>query len=182
MGNHTAVIFPGIELHPDAIYTPIQTNQLHNRPRTKATSKGRFDFAVAIAAAAGPFANVPLLKAKYAKNKLPTKLPAYDATQFFIKSFFVVLPSATAAPTSAVFPVNNSPPDTNVMIKPKGKPKAPKIIFCNPGFSDAIPGHAPPTDKAKYAPNAMWHPATIPSLKISPKLFDAFAAPSATAP
>ena len=55
----------------------------------------------------------------------PTKFPKYEAVQFLTKSDVVVFPSALAAVTKAVFPVNNSAPETKVMIKPKGRPKAP---------------------------------------------------------
>ena len=64
IGNQTAVIFPIIVEHPEAMYTAIQTSQLQRIPRTNATSKGRLHLAVAMAAEAGAFPNVPDLKAR----------------------------------------------------------------------------------------------------------------------
>ena len=63
-----------------------------------------------------------------------------------------------------------------------GIPRSKPHTFCRPGFSEAIPGHAPPTVIARYAPKAMWHPETMPSLKISPFDFEALPTPAATAP
>lgn len=54
--------------------------------------------------------------------------------------------------------------------------------FCRPGFCAAMPGQAPPTVIAKYAPNAMWHPETTPRVKIFFHGAVALAAPAATAP
>ena len=73
MGNHTAVIFPIIDKHPDAIYTAMQTSQLHRMPRMKATDHGKEHFAVAMATLAGPAANVPLCQANHAYNNEPAK-------------------------------------------------------------------------------------------------------------
>jgi hypothetical protein len=125
MGNQTAVIFPIILEHPDAIYTAMHTSQLQRMPRVKAAVHVNPHLAVARLTAPGRLPRVPLVKTMYAKSKEPTKLPKYEAVQFLAKFFLVVFPSRTAAVTSAVLPVKSSPPVTRVMIKPKGKPKAP---------------------------------------------------------
>ena len=75
IGNQMATILLTSVLAPLAMYTAIQTNQLHNKPLTKACEKGKEVFATANDAAAGPDPKVPLAKARYAKMILPRKLP-----------------------------------------------------------------------------------------------------------
>lgn len=75
IGNQMATILLTRVLAPLAIYTAIQTNQLHSKPLTKACEKGREVLATASDTAAGPDPKVPLANARYAKMILPRKLP-----------------------------------------------------------------------------------------------------------
>lgn len=67
-------------------------------------------------------------------------------------------------------------------MRPVGNPIAPVMSRCRPGLSLAIPGQAPPTARERKAPNAMWVPATMPSLKIFPNDPLALDMPASTAP
>ncbi len=107
----------------------MHTSQLHKIPRVKATEKGAEHFMVAMLTAPGRSPSVPALNAKKASSKEPTKFPRYDAIQLFARSFDVAFPSWTAAVTSAVFPVKSSAPVTRVMMRPNGRPNAPRMIY-----------------------------------------------------
>mmetsp|Transcript_36607 Transcript_36607/g.78099 ORF Transcript_36607/g.78099 Transcript_36607/m.78099 type:complete len:240 (+) Transcript_36607:466-1185(+) len=182
IGNQIATIFPPRSLQKDAMYTAMHTSQLHIIPRTSAALKVSAVFAPATATEAPPPARVPPAVTSAAMKSEPTRLPLYDTVQDLMSCGIVALPSKTAAATRAVLPVKSSAPDTRVIKRPKGKPNAPRIIFCSPGLLDAMPGQAAPTESMRKAPKAMCTPDRMPSAKILDAGICAFLTPAATAP
>ncbi len=72
----------------------------------------------------------------------------------------------TEAVTRAVLPVKSSAPHMSTSSRPKGRPKAPYTIFWSPGFVDARPGHAPPTERARKLPKPINAPPRMPIIKV----------------
>lgn len=87
----------------------------------------------------------------------------------------------TEAVTRAVLPVKSSAPHMSTSKSPKGRPKAPYTIFCSPGFVDARPGQAPPTDRARKLPKPMKVPPRMPIMKVLEMDRPAFVCPAAVA-
>mmetsp|Transcript_8810 Transcript_8810/g.19065 ORF Transcript_8810/g.19065 Transcript_8810/m.19065 type:complete len:207 (+) Transcript_8810:452-1072(+) len=155
IGNQIATILPPRSLQKEAMYTAMHTNQLHKIPRTRAALKESPDLAAAIPTEAPPPTSVPPAVTMAAMNSEPTKFPLKETIQDLSSCGSEALPSSTAAVTRAVLPVKSSAPVTSVIIRPNGRPNAPKIIFWSPGFVAARPGHAPPTETMRKAPKAM---------------------------
>lgn len=89
--------------------------------------------------------------------------------------------SLTEAVTRAVLPVKSSAPHMSTSKRPKGRPKAPYTIFCSPGFVDARPGQAPPTERARKLPKPMKAPPKMPIKKVFEMDRPALVCPAATA-
>mmetsp|Transcript_366 Transcript_366/g.626 ORF Transcript_366/g.626 Transcript_366/m.626 type:complete len:207 (+) Transcript_366:591-1211(+) len=108
------------------------------------------------------------------------KLPRYETDQLFTSSIGVTFFSWRAAVTTAVLPVNRSLPESTTINRPKGRPKAPVMIFANPGFTLAISKQCPPTKVARKIPKPIWIPATMPLTRMVTTSAWPFAVPAAT--
>lgn len=149
IGNQMATAFPMVSFAIDAMYTAMHTSQLQRMPRTKAVAKGSEVLVLANAMVAPPPGIVAAKMANLATETAPMRLPNHESTKDFISSLGSTLFSKTAMVTKAALPVKSSVPDKTVMNNPNGRPKAPKINFCKPGFVETKPGQAPPTVQAK---------------------------------